>query len=51
MEELKRTHSCGELTAKNAGDTAYHRLTVTTRHPDYRVRTRAGYLANLPKPR
>ena len=22
MEELKRTHSCGELTAKNAGDTA-----------------------------
>ena len=34
---------------QNAGDKTYHRLRVMTRHPDYRVRTRAGYLTANPK--
>jgi Ca-activated chloride channel family protein len=43
-EELRQQYTLG-FYPQNAGDKAYHRLRVTARHPDYRVRTRAGYLA------
>ena len=42
-EELRQQYTLG-FYPQNAGDRSYHRLRVTTRHPDYRVRTRAGYL-------
>ena len=41
-EELRQQYTLG-FYPQNAGDNSYHRLRVTTRHPDYRVRTRAGY--------
>jgi len=47
-EELRQPYTLG-FYPRNAGDTTYHRLRVTTRHPDYRVRTRAGYLTANPK--
>jgi len=43
-EELRQQYTLG-FYPQNAGDKSYHRLRVTTRHPDYRVRTRAGYVA------
>jgi Ca-activated chloride channel family protein len=46
--ELRQQYTLG-FYPQNAGDTAYHRLRVTTRHPDHRVRTRAGYLTARPK--
>jgi Ca-activated chloride channel family protein len=49
-EELRQQYTLG-FYPQNSSDSAYHRLTVTTRHPDYRVRTRAGYQAALPKQR
>ena len=42
-EELRQQYTLG-FYPQNAGDKTYHRLRVMTRHPDYRVRTRAGYL-------
>jgi Ca-activated chloride channel homolog len=48
-EELRQQYTLG-FYPSNAGDKAYRRLTVMTRHPDYRVRTRAGYLTAAPKP-
>jgi VWFA-related protein len=47
-EELRQQYTLG-FYPQNAGDRAYHRVRVTTRHPDYRVRTRAGYLTANPK--
>lgn len=47
-EELRQQYTLG-FYPQNAGDKAYRRLRVTTRHPDHRVRTRAGYLAANPK--
>lgn len=47
-EELRLQYTLG-FYPQNAGDRPYHRLTVRTRHPDYRVRTRAGYLTAIPK--
>jgi Ca-activated chloride channel family protein len=47
-EELRQQYTLG-FYPQNAGDNAYHRLRVTTRHPDHRVRTRAGYLTANPK--
>jgi Ca-activated chloride channel family protein len=47
-EELRQQYTLG-FYPQNAGDKAYHRLRVTTRHPDHRVRTRAGYLTASPK--
>lgn len=47
-EELRQQYTLG-FYPQNAGDKTYHRLRVTTRHPDYRVRTRAGYLTANPK--
>jgi len=47
-EELRQQYTLG-FYPQNAGDRAYHRLRVMTRHPDYRIRTRAGYLAVNPK--
>ena len=41
-EELRQQYTLG-FYPQNAGDLPYHRLRVTTRHPDHRVRTRAGY--------
>src|SRR5215203_6092011 len=41
-EELRQQYTLG-FNPKNAGDKRYHHLRVVTRHPDYRVRTRAGY--------
>ena len=41
-EELRQRYTLG-FYPQNAGDKSYHRLRVMTRHPDYRVRTRAGY--------
>jgi VWFA-related protein len=49
-EELRQQYTLG-FYPQNAGDRQYHRVRVTTRHPDYRVRTRAGYLTANPKPR
>ena len=42
-EELRQQYTLG-FYPQNAGDKTYHRLKVMTRHPDYRVRARAGYL-------
>ena len=42
-EELRQQYTLG-FYPQNAGGNTYRRLKVTTRHPDYRVRTRAGYL-------
>jgi Ca-activated chloride channel family protein len=42
-EELRQQYTLG-FYPKDAGDQSYHRVRVTTRHPDYRVRTRSGYL-------
>ena len=47
-EELRQQYTLG-FYPQNTGDRPYHRLRVTTRHPDHRVRTRAGYLATRPK--
>jgi Ca-activated chloride channel family protein len=47
-EELRQQYTLG-FYAQNAGDNTYHRLRVMTRHPDYRVRTRAGYVTANPK--
>jgi len=47
-EELRQQYTLG-FYPQNAGGKPYHRLRVTTRHPDYRVRTRAGYVAANPK--
>jgi VWFA-related protein len=47
-EELRQQYTLG-FYPQNAGSKTYHRLRVTTRHPDYRVRTRAGYLTVNPK--
>lgn len=44
-DELRQQYTLG-FSPQNAGDKSYHRLRVTTRHPDYRVRTRAGYLTS-----
>ncbi len=41
-DELRQQYTLG-FYPQHAGDKTYHRLRVTTRHPDYRVRTRAGY--------
>lgn len=49
-EELRQQYTLG-FYPQNAGDQTYHRLKVTTRHPDYRVRTRAGYLTAIAKQR
>jgi Ca-activated chloride channel family protein len=49
-EELRQQYTLG-FYPQHAGDKAYRRLRVTTRHPDYRVRTRAGYLAATPPQR
>ena len=42
-EELRQQHTLG-FYPQSAGEKPYHRVRVTTRHPDYRVRTRSGYL-------
>jgi Ca-activated chloride channel family protein len=47
-EELRQQYTLG-FYPQNAGDQPYHRLRVATRHPDHRVRTRAGYLTTRPK--
>ena len=47
-EELRQQYTLG-FYPQNAGDVPYHHLRVTTRHPDYRVRTRAGYLTTRSK--
>jgi Ca-activated chloride channel homolog len=47
-EELRQQYTLG-FYPQNAGDHPYHHLRVTTKHPDYRVRTRAGYLTAKPK--
>jgi Ca-activated chloride channel family protein len=47
-EELRQQYTLG-FYPQSAGDNTYRRLKVTTRHPDYRVRTRAGYLTAKPK--
>jgi VWFA-related protein len=47
-EELRQQYTLG-FYPQNAGDRPYHRVRVTTRHPDYRVRTRAGYLTSRNK--
>ena len=46
--ELRQQYTLG-FYPQNAGGRPYHRLRVTTRHPDHRVRTRAGYLTDRPK--
>lgn len=47
-EELRQQYTLG-FYPQSAGDKTYHRLRVTTRHPDHRVRTRAGYVTASPK--
>jgi len=47
-EELRQQYTLG-FYPQRGGDQAYHRLRVMTRHPDHRVRTRAGYLPTTPK--
>jgi Ca-activated chloride channel family protein len=42
-EELRQQYTLG-FSPQDAGDGTYRRLRVMTRHPDYRVRTRDGYL-------
>ncbi|HJU41313.1 MAG TPA: VWA domain-containing protein [Vicinamibacterales bacterium] len=46
--ELRQQYTLG-FYPQNAGGKTYRRLRVMTRHPDYRVRTRAGYLTANPK--
>ena len=41
--ELRQQYTLG-FYPKNTEAKPYHRLRVTTRHPDHRVRTRAGYV-------
>lgn len=41
-EELRQQYTLGFSPAPG-GSPRYHRIRVTTRHPDHRVRTRAGY--------
>ena len=48
-EELRQQYTLG-FYPQDASDKTYHLLTVRTRHPDYRVRTRAGHLRAIPKP-
>jgi VWFA-related protein len=43
-EELRQQYTLG-FTPQTDAERRYHRVRVATRHPDYRVRTRAGYLA------
>lgn len=47
-DELRQQYTLG-FYPQNSGDKSYHRLRVTTRHPDHRVRTRAGYQSASPK--
>jgi Ca-activated chloride channel family protein len=47
-EELRQQYTLG-FSPANSADGRYHRIRVTTRHPDYQVRTRAGYVAERPK--
>lgn len=47
-EELRQQYTLG-FYPQNAGGETYRRLRVMTRHPDYRVRTRDGYLPANPK--
>jgi len=47
-EELRQQYTLG-FYPQNTADQPYHHLRVTTRHPDHRVRTRAGYLTAKPK--
>jgi hypothetical protein len=47
-EELRQQYTLG-FYPQSAGDKTYRRVRVMTRHPDYRVRTRAGYLTANPK--
>lgn len=47
-EELRQQYTLG-FYPQDAPSQPYHRLRVTTRHPDHRVRTRAGYLTDRPK--
>jgi Ca-activated chloride channel family protein len=47
-EELRQQYTLG-FYPQNAGEKTYRRLRVATRHPDHRVRTRAGYLTAIPK--
>lgn len=47
-EELRQQYTLG-FYPQHAGDKTYRRLKVMTRHPDYRVRTRDGYLPANPK--
>jgi VWFA-related protein len=42
-EELRQQYTLGFYPQRDEGG-KYHRVRVATRHPDYRVRTRAGYL-------
>jgi Ca-activated chloride channel family protein len=42
-DELRQQYTLG-FSPQHAGDGTYRRVRVTTRHPDYRVRTRDGYL-------
>jgi Ca-activated chloride channel family protein len=44
-EELRQQYTLG-FYPQNAGGRPYHRVRVATRHPDYRVRTRAGYVTS-----
>lgn len=47
-EELRQQYTLGFYPQSNEGP-PYHRVRVATRYPDYRVRTRAGYLTANPK--
>lgn len=47
-DELRQQYTLGFYPQK-APDGKYRRVTVRTKHPAYRVRTRAGYLATKPK--
>jgi Ca-activated chloride channel family protein len=47
-EELRQQYTLG-FYPQAADGRPYHRVRVTTRHPDHRVRTRAGYLTANPK--
>lgn len=47
-EELRQQYTLG-FSPSTGGDGKYHRVRVVTRHPDYRVRTRDGYMPAAPK--
>lgn len=47
-EELRQQYTLG-FSPSAGGDGKYHRVRVVTRHPDYRVRTRDGYMPAAPK--